>query len=137
MRTAGHLGQAIEVDPALVQTDQQPEPALLVLEQPVVAVTAGQAGTQLRRLDRADRRSAQVVRAMPSWSKRRRSPARSIVMALVWPGAAAAANGPCRINERCCKCHRALFGSPRRVPVYSSDVVDGAFMAGREADLRW
>ena len=39
---AQELGQPVEVDPLLVQAGDQPEPVLLVLEEQVLAVAAGQ-----------------------------------------------------------------------------------------------
>jgi hypothetical protein len=56
-RAAEHLGQAIDVDPALVEADQQPQPASLVLEEQVLAVAARQvAGVPLGLLDGGHRR---------------------------------------------------------------------------------
>jgi hypothetical protein len=49
---AEHLGQSIDVDLAMVQADQQPEPALPVLDEKVLAAAAGYvAGMPLGRLE--------------------------------------------------------------------------------------
>ena len=54
---ASRAARLLQVDPAFLEHDRQPEPALLVLEEKAFAMSARQAAAQRRRFgDREDRR---------------------------------------------------------------------------------
>ena len=56
-RRAEPVGQKLQIDAAFLERDDEPQPALLVLQEQALAMTAGQAAAQRRRFgDRKDRR---------------------------------------------------------------------------------
>ena len=73
-RRAERVGQQFQIDAALLERDDEPEPALPVLEEQALAMAARQAAAQRRRLgDREDRRMRVGPVRDPSASRRANS----------------------------------------------------------------